>query len=90
MSEILFNIHDVVLLVTAGLALLLAVPMAARRDRRRDELLLAGFLFTQGLAALYIVLLYSPVMRWRTVELLYPLHNSPLALMYLMQGPLLQ
>lgn len=89
MNQIIFNAHDVIQFVTAGLALLLAIPLAVRRDPQRDELLLAAFLLTQGITALYIVLLYNPIVRYSTVEVLYPLHNLPLALMFLLQGMLL-
>ena len=89
LDTVLFNTHDVLLLITAGLALLLAIPLAVRREARRAELLLAGFLVTQGISSLYFVFLFNALLQPATLALLYPVHNIPLALTYVLQGLLL-
>lgn len=89
MSELLFNLHDVMLLLTAALAILLALPMAIKRQRRVADLLLAAFVLTQGLAALYYVFLFSPALAGSTTAAMQSFSWMPILILYALQGPLL-
>lgn len=88
MHERIFNLHDVMLLMTAVMSLLVALPMLYRR-RHRADLLLAAFVLTQGLIALYYLILYAEPLRPTTVSLLEPFQILPLLVMYTLQGLLL-
>ena len=55
----LFNLHDVILLMTVALAVLVALPMLYRRRRGQSDLLLAAFVVSQGLTALFYLLLIA-------------------------------
>ncbi len=85
----MFNLHDVMLLLTAALAVVLAIPMLLRRQRRTADVTLAAFVLTQGLAALYFLFLYSPVLQPATLALLGWFWFLPLVILYALQGPLL-
>ncbi len=77
------------LLLTAALAVLLALPMALRRQRRMADVVLAGFILTQGLAALYYVFLFSPALGGSTMAALRTFSWMPIVVFYMLQGPLL-
>ncbi|MDJ0917215.1 MAG: helix-turn-helix domain-containing protein [Woeseiaceae bacterium] len=77
------------LLLTAALAVLLALPMALRRQRRTADVVLAGFILTQGLAALYYVFLFSPALGGSTMAALRTFSWMPIVVFYTLQGPLL-
>ena len=77
------------LLLTAALAILLALPMALRRQRRVADLLLAAFVLTQGLAALYYVFLFSPALAGSTTAAMRSFSWMPILILYALQGPLL-
>ena len=85
----MFNLHDVMLLLTAALSVLLALPMALRRQRRTADLVLAGFILTQGLAALYYVFLFSAALGPPTTAALGTFSWMPILIFYAFQGPLL-
>lgn len=89
MTDAIFNLHDVVLLMTAALALLVAVPMFYQRRYNNTNLLLAAFVLSQGAIAFYYLLLYAPVFREHTLALLAPYQIVPLLILYTMQGFLL-
>lgn len=89
MTELSFNLHDVMLLLTAALAVLLALPMLAKNPTRRADVLLAGFILTQGFAALFYLFFFSERLVYGTVGLLGGFSTIPLIALYLMQGPLL-
>ena len=89
MHEHIFNLHDVMLLMTAALSVLVALPMLYRRRRGRADLLLAAFVFSQGLIALYYLVLYAEPFRPITLELLAPFQILPLVVLYILQGLLL-
>lgn len=85
----MFNGHDVVLIMTSGLAVFLAVPMLLRSRRTTASVLLAFFVLTQGAAATYYLALYSFVFRPTTLALLEPFQSIPLVSLYTFQGLLL-
>ncbi len=85
----IFNLHDLMLLVTATLALLVALPMLFRRGRRNTDVLLAGFVLTQGFIALYYLVLYADPFRPALLSLLQPFQVMPLIVLYTLQGFLL-
>ncbi len=89
LTEHIFNIHDLVQLMTTGLCLLLALPMLLRRERRASDLPLALFLVVQGVVAANYVLLYSDVFGPMMIEAMQPLQFLPLTTAYLAQGTLL-
>ena len=89
MHKLLFNLHDVMLFMTAGLSILLAIPLLARRSRRAPDLYLAGFILTQGFSALYFVFLYSDAMRPTTLYFLEPFQIVPVIVFFMLQGLLL-
>ncbi len=89
MHEHIFNLHDVMLLMTAALSALVALPMLYRRRRGLADLLLAGFVFSQGLIALFYLFLYAEPFRPITLELLAPFQILPLVVLYMLQGLLL-
>jgi len=72
-----FNLYDSLLLMTAGLALVLAIPVLLKRDRKASDLLLAIFVLCQGLYSFYNVMLYTPFVVAQTLELCYPLQTTP-------------
>ncbi len=88
MHEIIFNLHDVILLTTFGMAVLVALPLLYRR-RNASDMLLAGFVLSQGFLALYYLFLYSPVLRPHTLALLMPFQIVPLLVLFTLQGLLL-
>jgi AraC-like DNA-binding protein len=87
--ERIFNLHDVMLLMTATLSLLLALPVFYRRRRQPVLLLLAAFVLSQGLIALYYLFLYAAPLRPSTLGLLQPFQIMPLVILYTAQGMLL-
>ncbi|MEM9305324.1 MAG: helix-turn-helix domain-containing protein, partial [Pseudomonadota bacterium] len=89
MKGVWFNPHDVVLLLTGLLALLLAAPMLLKPRSRSSDRALAGFVLTQGLAALYLLLVYSPLTGPDLLRWLGAFELMPLVALYLLQGPLL-
>ena len=88
-SAQLFNLHDVILLMTATLAALVALPLFYRRRRGPADLLLAAFVVTQGCIALYYLILYAEPFRPTTLDLLAPFQILPLLVLYTLQGLLL-
>ncbi len=89
MRDRIFNLHDLMLLVTATLALLVALPMLFRRGRRNTDVLLAAFVLTQGFIALYYLVLYAEPFRPSLLSLLQPFQVMPLIVLYTLQGLLL-
>jgi AraC-like DNA-binding protein len=89
LHERIFNLHDVMLLMTATLSLLLALPVFYRRRRQAVILLLAAFVLSQGLIALYYLFLYAAPLRPTTLDLLQPFQIMPLVILYTLQGMLL-
>ncbi len=89
MHETLFNLHDVMQLMTAALSIMLALPMALKRRRHLADLLLSGFVLTQGIAALFYVLLYSPTLMAWSSETFGIFGFFPVIVLYALQGPLL-
>ena len=89
MHKLLFNLHDVMLLMTAGLSILLAIPLLVRRNRRAPDFYLAGFILTQGFIALCFLALYSDTMRPTTVYFLAPFQIVPVIVLFMLQGLLL-
>ena len=88
MHEIIFNLHDVVLLSTFGMAVLVALPMLYRH-RHPSDVLLAGFVLSQGFLALYYLFLYAETLRPHTLALLMPYQIVPLLVLFTLQGLLL-
>jgi len=84
-----FNLIDVVQMMTAGFAVLLALPMMLGRDGGQARLFLAGFLLIQGGFAVWSVLTWSPVLAIATRELLSPFEHVPSIVLQGLQGPLL-
>lgn len=89
MYEHLYNFHDILLIMTAALAMLLAVPMLVQRSRLPQDVALAVFVAVQGMLALYYFLLYSAFYRPATVALLMPYQALPVAVLFSLQGLLL-
>jgi AraC-like DNA-binding protein len=85
----LFNLHDVMLMLTAALAVLLAIPMLVKKPRRSADVALAAFILTQGSAALYYLFLFSENFMTSTMELLGGFILIPVVVVFLVQGPLL-
>lgn len=83
------NFYDVVLLLTAALALLLIFPLLSKRDRQKSDYLLAAFIFCQGATAFYNLMMYNFSLGPVTVKSLYPWHFVPFTLIYAVQGFLL-
>ena len=84
-----FNLVDVVQFMTAGFAVLLALPMMLSRDRGRGRPFLAGFILIQGGLALWGVISWSPVLSTATRELLSPFEHVPSIILQGLQGPIL-
>ena len=89
MFDYLFNLHDILLIMTAALSLLLATPMLLQRNKQRVDVVLAVFVLVQGSVALYYLLLYSATFRPYTVALIVPFQVVPIAFLFAMQGLLL-
>ena len=86
LSQHLFNVHDLIHLMTAGLCVLLAVPLLLRHQQQGPELPLAGFLATQAVAAISYVLIYSEKFGAPYQAFTFPFQFLPLSLAYLLQG----
>lgn len=84
-----FNMHDLVQLMTAGLALMLAVTLALSPRRRQSDSAFAAFIFIQGCISLYFVLLYNMYLGPKTHAVLAPVEYIPLFVLNLLQGPVL-
>ncbi|MEM7280015.1 MAG: helix-turn-helix domain-containing protein [Pseudomonadota bacterium] len=89
MGKLLFNVHDVVLLMTAGLTVVMAISLLTSRGRRQVDVVLAAFIVTQGLTSLCYLFLYNAVFSGPTVALLAPFEFLPLTVLYYLQGVLL-
>ncbi len=63
MDKTLFNIHDLVLLITSFECLLLAVFLSSHKDKSRALLLLAGFLVARSFIALHELVLWGATFR---------------------------
>ena len=84
-----FNLIDLVQIMTAGFAVLLALPMMLGRDRGQAHLFLAVFILIQGGIALWAVISWSPVVSIATRELLSPFEHVPSIVLQGLQGPIL-
>jgi AraC-like DNA-binding protein len=84
-----FNLIDMMQIMTAGFALVLALPMMLSRDRGQAGLLLAIFILIQGGLALWNVISWSPVLSIATRELLSPFEHVPSIVLQGVQGPIL-
>jgi AraC-like DNA-binding protein len=84
-----FNLYDMMGVMTAGFAVLLALPMMVRRDRGQGRLFLAVFILIQGGITLWGVFCWSPVLSIATHELLSPFEHVPESVLLGLQGPIL-
>jgi len=75
--------------MTAGFAVLLALPLTLRRDRSQARLLLGVFILIQGAVALWNVIIWAPVLSVATRELLSPFEHVPSIVLQGLQGPIL-
>lgn len=82
----ILNFYDFAVLTTAVLAVVQIIPLLLKRDRLPSDLLLCGFLFSQGAIAVNIVFLYNKIIGPETISLLYPAHFIPLTILYGIQG----
>ena len=89
MQTALFNLHDMILIMTAAFSVLLALPLLLRRGGLPQDRLLAQFILVQGLLAAYYLLLYADFSRPTTVALTLPYQVVPIAVCFAAQGPLL-
>jgi AraC-like DNA-binding protein len=84
-----FSLIDLAQMMTAGFAVLLALPMMLSRDSGQARLFLAVFLLIQGGFALWSVITWSPVLAIATRELLSPFEHVPSTVLQGLQGPIL-
>jgi AraC-like DNA-binding protein len=84
-----FNLIDTVQIMTAGFAVLLALPMLLGGGSGQARRFLAGFLLIQGGIALWSVISWSPVLAVATRELLSPFEHVPSIVLLGLQGPIL-
>lgn len=84
-----FNLIDLMQIMTAGFAMLLAFPLMLSRDRGQARLLLAVFILIQGALALWAVVNFSPAFFEATEELLRPFEHVPQITLQGLQGPIL-
>ena len=84
-----FNLIDVMQIMTAGFAVMLALPMMLGKDRDHTRLFLAVFILIQGGIALWAVVSWSPVISIATRELLSPFEHVPSIVLQGLQGPVL-
>ena len=89
MQAHIFNTHDLVHLMTAGLPILLALPLLLRPQRTISDISMAVFLLTQGVTSFYFVMLYNVHLKDTTLFWLSPWQDIPLILVYACQGPAL-
>lgn len=83
------NVYDALLLMTAGLALVLAIPILLKRDRLPSDILLAVFVLSQGVFSFHNVMLYNAFIGPSTVSLLFPFQTTPHLVIMGFQGLLL-
>ena len=84
-----FNLIDLVQIMTAGFAVLLALPLMLSRNGSQAHRFLAGFILIQGGIALWAVISWSPVLAVATHELLSPFEHVPQIILLGLQGPIL-
>lgn len=84
-----FGLVDMMGVMTAGFAFLLAIPLMLGRDGDRARVLLAVFILIQGGVALWNVISWSPVLAVATRELLSPFEHVPSIVLQGLQGPIL-
>ena len=85
-NGLIFNIHDVVLIMIAGLGLLLAITVLLAKNRSLSDALLIAFLLTQGAVAFNFLILFNPFFSQYTKE---PIFMVPLVALQTLQGMLL-
>jgi AraC-like DNA-binding protein len=84
-----FNLVDIVQIMTAGFAVLLALALIMAGDSDPARRFLAGFILIQGGIAVWSVISWSPVLAVATRELLSPFEYVPLIVLRGLQGPIL-
>lgn len=76
-------------LMTTGLSFLLVFPLLFKPERNQRDLFLGGFVLSQGLISLNLVLLYNENIGPRTHEIFTPFQFLPITLLNMAQGFLL-
>ncbi len=89
MFDYIFNLYDMMVLTITTLAVLLSLPLILKRERETSDLLLTGFLSSQGLIALFTVLSFNEQISPSFMAALHPFHYVPLTLGFALQGILL-
>jgi AraC-like DNA-binding protein len=84
-----FGLLDMMGVMTAGFAVLLALPLMLSRDRGQARLFLGVFILIQGVLALWSVISYSPALSVATEGLLSPFEHIPQYALQGLQGPIL-
>ena len=84
-----FGLLDMMAAMTAGFAVLLALPLMLSRERGQARLFLAVFILIQGGITVWGVLTWSPVLSIATHELLAPFEHVPECILLGLQGPIL-
>lgn len=81
-----FNLYDMLVLVTLVLAVLLIIPLLLKKDRRASDAWLSAFLLSQGAISLNIVLLFNESIGPVTYAWFHPYHFLPITTLYALQG----
>lgn len=84
-----FSLIDMMGVMTAGFAVLLALPLMLSSDRGQARLFLGTFILIQGGIALWNVISWAPVLSIATRELLGPFEHVPSTVLWGLQGPML-
>jgi AraC-like DNA-binding protein len=84
-----FGLIDMMGVMTAGFAVLLALPLMLSGDRGQARLFLGAFILIQGGISLWNVISWAPVLSIATRELLSPFEHVPSTVLWGLQGPML-
>lgn len=87
--DYIFNFYDVMVMMSAVMAVLLIIPLLLKREKHASDYWLSAFLFSQGATSLNIIFLYNETLGPLTFETLFPFHYTFLRILYGVQGFLL-
>ncbi len=89
MATRVFNIHDIVLVITAFQLFLLAMLLFFKQEgRQTNHYLLAGFLMLNGIIPFFMLAFYGPIKGWGSLSALVTILPF-LAIPFFLKGPVL-
>ena len=84
-----FNLYDNFLLIIGVLSILLTIPLLVKRERQLSDVVLAGFIMSQGAIAFFIPAMYNKFIGPQYATYFAPFHVAPYLILIASQGFLL-